>query len=122
MIISDVNSGVLRIWNVSKSTPVESIRMKKTGFHSLLFIEKTVLHQIPRCDRPDAVEGESDHSDLLSSPTKSSSTSFTMPSGQVLCTFTDGGVGLYDLRQKKWSFLRDMVTNIFGRVSKLFRV
>lgn len=32
---SDSQVGVLRVWNVSRSTPLDSFKLKKTGFHAL---------------------------------------------------------------------------------------
>lgn len=32
---SDSQVGVLRVWNVSRSTPLDSFKLKKTGFHTL---------------------------------------------------------------------------------------
>ncbi len=32
---ADVHSGVLRIWTVSRASPVENLRLKRTGFHAL---------------------------------------------------------------------------------------
>lgn len=31
----DSQVGVLRVWNVSRSTPLDSFKLKKTGFHAL---------------------------------------------------------------------------------------
>jgi len=47
-----------------------------------------------------------------------SSGDIQLPPAQILCTFLDGGVGLYDLGKRKWSFLRDMVCCIIGLLSK----
>lgn len=33
--LSDSQVGVLRVWNVSRSTPLDSFKLKKTGFHAL---------------------------------------------------------------------------------------
>lgn len=33
--VSDSQVGVLRVWNVSRSTPLDSFKLKKTGFHAL---------------------------------------------------------------------------------------
>lgn len=35
MCLSDSQVGVLRVWNVSRSTPLDSFKLKKTGFHAL---------------------------------------------------------------------------------------
>lgn len=33
--LSDSQVGVLRVWNASRSTPLDSFKLKKTGFHAL---------------------------------------------------------------------------------------
>lgn len=33
--LSDSQVGVLRVWNVSRSTPLDSFKLKKNGFHAL---------------------------------------------------------------------------------------
>ncbi len=33
--VSDSQSGTMRVWTVSKATPVENYRLKRTGFHAL---------------------------------------------------------------------------------------
>lgn len=35
LCVSDSQVGVLRVWNVSRSTPLDSFKLKKTGFHAL---------------------------------------------------------------------------------------
>lgn len=35
LICSDSQVGVLRVWNVSKTTPIDNFKLKKTGFHAL---------------------------------------------------------------------------------------
>lgn len=35
MCLSDSQVGVLRVWNVSRSSPLDSFKLKKTGFHAL---------------------------------------------------------------------------------------
>lgn len=34
-VCQDSQVGVLRVWNVSRSTPLDSFKLKKTGFHAL---------------------------------------------------------------------------------------
>ena len=43
-------------------------------------------------------------------PAMVSSNYFALPHAHALCTFMDGGVGLYDLGHSKWNFLRDQVS------------
>ena len=100
----DVKSGILRIWNVSKSTPIENIRIKKTGIHALQTIN--VERRLPG-------RGGRDHQVSSTSPTLAPAgttpSHFALPPAKVVCTFLDGGVGLYDLGGRKWDFLRDQV-------------
>lgn len=35
LVALDSQVGVLRVWNVSRSTPLDSFKLKKTGFHTL---------------------------------------------------------------------------------------
>ncbi|CAL1530908.1 unnamed protein product, partial [Lymnaea stagnalis] len=34
-ITGDIKGGILRVWSVSNSTPLENIKIKATGFHHL---------------------------------------------------------------------------------------
>lgn len=34
-VTSDSQVGVLRIWNVSHTTPIDNLKLKNSGFHSL---------------------------------------------------------------------------------------
>ena len=34
-IMTDTHSGIMRIWTVSKTSPVENYKLKRTGFHAL---------------------------------------------------------------------------------------
>lgn len=43
LIWLDSQVGVLRIWNVSRTTPIDNFKLKKTGFHCL-----HVLNSPPR--------------------------------------------------------------------------
>jgi len=36
-----------------------------------------------------------------------------VPPAQVLCTFMDGGVGIYDLSKRRWNFLRELVSVVY---------
>ena len=95
---TDTQSGVLRVWTVSKSTPLESLRVKKSGFHA--------LHVLPTGT---GASQETVSPEPSSSKSPVPSKGCPMPPAHVVCTFLDGGVGLYDLGRRKWGFLRDMV-------------
>jgi len=107
VFLTDANTGVLRLWNVSNPSPVENMRLKKTGFRTLLVL--------PNVELPVSTNSNSGSSDAGIDQAKdnvnktSSSKSFTVPAARILSTFLDGGVGLYDLRKRKWIFLREMV-------------
>ena len=83
--------------------------MKKTGFHTLLAI----------CDNFSNFSNNKSVNNNVSSPISSTSvaqapvmttlTNFALPPAHVVCTFMDGGVGVYDLGRRKWNFLRDQV-------------
>ncbi|XP_028402254.1 WD repeat-containing protein 17-like [Dendronephthya gigantea] len=105
-VSGDAQSGVLRVWNVSRKTPVENIILKKTGFHT--------IRLVPRIKPPTKSESNSWNSHISSTsvahdpPSAPNSDSFVLPPADILCTFIDGGVGLYNLDKRKWSFLRQM--------------
>ena len=106
---SDAQSGVLRVWNVSKTTPVENIRLKKTGFHAICLVPRTKSRTKPESNSWNShISSTSIVQDPPSSP---NSDSFVLPPADLLCTFIDGGVGLYNLDKRKWSFLQPMVRN-----------
>ena len=84
----------MRIWNVSRQNPIENITVKITvGFHELSVLD-TPYKEIP--------------DEAPSSPSKSNG-NIALPPAQIVCTFADGGVGLYNLEQRRWEFLRDLV-------------
>ncbi len=105
----------MRIWNVSKSTPIENLRLKKTGFHAM-----TVFTTAPgstALDRQNFSSGDSTNQSS-SSPSQALPPSlvphggrYALPNAHAVCTFLDGGVGLYDLGKRKWDFLRELVSH-----------
>lgn len=103
-----MQSGVLRIWNVSKPTPVENIRLKKTGFHTICLVPRNKSHA------PEQSLSWNSHISSTSiakdPPTAPNSDSSVLPLADLLCTFIDGGVGLYKLDKRKWGFLQPMVS------------
>ncbi|XP_048589465.1 WD repeat-containing protein 17 isoform X2 [Nematostella vectensis] len=110
-VTGDTQAGALRIWTVAKSTPVATIRLKKTGFHALAVIATQNTNS-----RTDQSQGAiSSTSEAIAPPSMSNKQDFTLPPAHILCTFLDGGVGLYDLGKRRWSFLREM-----GHVETIF--
>nr|XP_060511614.1 WD repeat-containing protein 17 [Panthera onca] len=118
-VTGDSQVGVLRIWNVSRTTPIDNFKLKKTGFHCL-----HVLNSPPRkkfsTQSPTKNHYTSSTSDAVPPPTLTQNQAFSLPPGHVVCCFLDGGVGLYDLGAKKWDFLRDLVSHSFLYKQHLF--
>ncbi|XP_036619356.1 WD repeat-containing protein 17 isoform X4 [Trichosurus vulpecula] len=113
-ITGDSQVGVLRVWNVSRSTPIENFKLKKTGFHVL-----HVLNSPPKkkfsAHSPTKNHYTSSTSEAVPPPTLTQNQTFSLPPGHAVCCFMDGGVGLYDMGAKKWDFLRDL-----GHVETIF--
>ncbi|KAK1174855.1 WD repeat-containing protein 17 isoform X1 [Acipenser oxyrinchus oxyrinchus] len=114
-ITGDSQVGVLRVWNVSRTTPIDNFKLKKTGFHAL-----HVLHSPPEkktfsTQSPTKNHHTSSTSEAVPPPTLSQNQAFSLPPGHAVCCFMDGGVGLYDMGAKKWDFLRDL-----GHVETIF--
>lgn len=101
----DVKSGILRMWNVSKSTPIENIRIKKTGIHALQTINVEHHSRVK-----DVRDGQVSSTSPTLTPASTNSSHFVLPPAKIVCAFLDGGVGLYDLGGRKWDFLRDQVS------------
>ncbi|GFN83793.1 WD repeat-containing protein 17, partial [Plakobranchus ocellatus] len=120
-VTGDCMGGILRVWNVSKSTPIQNMKIKRTGFHRLEVIHMTGSNNRSDENLKDSVTGEIKNNHHISSTSESRSppvttlSRFTLPHAQVVCTFRDGGVGLYDLGRKKWTFLRDQ-----GHIETIF--
>ncbi|XP_016074649.1 PREDICTED: WD repeat-containing protein 17 [Miniopterus natalensis] len=113
-ITGDSQVGVLRIWNVSRTTPIDNFKLKKTGFHCLHVLSSPPQKKFSV--RPPAPNHYmSSTSEAVPPPALSQSRAFSLPPGHALCCFLDGGVGLYDLGARKWDFLRDM-----GHVETIF--
>lgn len=90
---------------MSRTTPVENIRLKKTGFHTICLVPRTTSRTKSNLWNSH-VSSTSIAQDPPSAP---NSDSFVLPPADLLCTFIDGGVGLYNLDKRKWSFLQPMV-------------
>ncbi|XP_075411901.1 WD repeat-containing protein 17 isoform X4 [Tenrec ecaudatus] len=113
-VTGDSQVGVLRFWNVSRTTPIDNFKLKKTGFHCL-----HVLNSPPRkkflIQSPTKNHYTSSTSEAVPLPNLTPNHAFSLPPGHAVCCFLDGGVGLYDMGAKKWDFLRDL-----GHVETIF--
>ncbi|XP_068702720.1 WD repeat-containing protein 17-like [Montipora foliosa] len=105
-VTGDTQAGVLRVWNVSKSTPMTSIKLKMTGFHALIVVEP--FEDVASNNNSRTSVALSSTSAACEPPSSPNNITYALPPARILCTFFDGGVGLYDLGKRKWSFLRDM--------------
>ncbi|XP_068448227.1 WD repeat-containing protein 17 isoform X2 [Clinocottus analis] len=114
-ITGDSQVGVLRVWNVSRSTPLDSFKLKKTGFHALHVLNSPLAKKAQSSSSPSKSHHTSSTSEAVPPPTLSQNRSFSLPPGHAVCCFMDGGVGLYDMGAKKWDFLRDL-----GHVETIF--
>lgn len=111
-VTGDTQAGILRVWNVSKSSPMISIKLKMTGFHALIVVEP---FQSTSTNNIETSVGLSSTSVASMPPSQPNHITYSLPPASILCTFMDGGVGLYDLGKRKWSFLREM-----GHVETIF--
>ncbi|XP_024270329.2 WD repeat-containing protein 17 isoform X1 [Oncorhynchus tshawytscha] len=114
-ITGDSQVGVLRIWNVSRSTPLDNFKLKKTGFHALHVLNSPPAKKSLSSISPTKSHYTSSTSEAVPPPTLSQNQAFSLPPGHAVCCFMDGGVGLYDMGAKKWDFLRDL-----GHVETIF--
>ncbi|CAB1327220.1 unnamed protein product [Coregonus sp. 'balchen'] len=114
-ITGDSQVGVLRIWNVSRSTPLDNFKLKKTGFHALHVLNSPPAKKSMSSVSPTKNHHTSSTSEAVPPPTLSQNQAFSLPPGHAVCCFMDGGVGLYDMGAKKWDFLRDL-----GHVETIF--
>ncbi|XP_015226931.1 PREDICTED: WD repeat-containing protein 17 [Cyprinodon variegatus] len=114
-ITGDSQVGVLRVWNVSRSTPLDSFKLKKTGFHALHVLNSPLTKKAQSSCSPSKSQHTSSTSEAVPPPTLSQNRAFSLPPGHAVCCFMDGGVGLYDMGAKKWDFLRDL-----GHVETIF--
>ncbi|XP_063090796.1 WD repeat-containing protein 17 isoform X1 [Cavia porcellus] len=113
-ITGDSQVGILRIWNVSRTTPIDNFKLKKTGFHCLHVIgsppkKKFSVQSLTKNHYTSST------SEAVPPPSLTSNQAFSLPPGRVVCCFLDGGVGLYDMGARKWDFLRDL-----GHVETIF--
>ncbi|MBN3284063.1 WDR17 protein, partial [Polyodon spathula] len=114
-ITGDSQVGVLRVWNVSRTTPIDNFKLKKTGFHALHVLNSPPEKKTFSTQSPTKNHHTSSTSEAVPPPTLSQNQAFSLPPGHAVCCFVDGGVGLYDMGAKKWDFLRDL-----GHVETIF--
>lgn len=114
-VTGDASSGNLRVWNVSKSTPVENIRVKKTGFHALQVVCDNHRRRLSKYSENSSDVNQKSSTSLAQNPTMVNAAHFALPPARIVCTFLDGGVGLYDLGPRKWDFLREQ-----GHIETIF--
>ncbi|TSX30740.1 WD repeat-containing protein 17 [Bagarius yarrelli] len=114
-ITGDSQVGVLRVWNVSRTTPLDNFKLKKTGFHALHVLNSPPAKKVTSSISPSKNHYTSSTSEAVPPPTLSQNQAFSLPPGHAVCCFMDGGVGLYDMGAKKWDFLRDL-----GHVETIF--
>uniref|UniRef100_A0A8C5PQP5 WD repeat domain 17 n=2 Tax=Leptobrachium leishanense TaxID=445787 RepID=A0A8C5PQP5_9ANUR len=114
-ITGDSQVGVLRVWNVSKTTPIDNFKLKKTGFHALHVLSSPPKKKTFSAHSPTKNHHTSSTSEAVPPPTLTQNQAFSLPPGHAVCCFMDGGVGLYDMGAKKWDFLRDL-----GHIETIF--
>ncbi|NWV38305.1 WDR17 protein, partial [Grantiella picta] len=114
-ITGDSQVGVLRVWNVSRTTPIDNFKLKQTGFHGLHVLSSPPKKKSCSTKYPTKNHYTSSTSEAVPPPTLTQNQAFSLPPGHTVCCFMDGGVGLYDMGAKKWDFLRDM-----GHVETIF--
>ncbi|NXD17484.1 WDR17 protein, partial [Nothocercus nigrocapillus] len=114
-ITGDSQVGVLRIWNVSRTTPIDNFKLKKAGFHGLHVLSSSPKKKSFSTQSETKNHHTSSTSEAVPPPALTPNQAFSLPPGHAVCCFMDGGVGLYDMGAKKWNFLRDL-----GHVETIF--
>ncbi|NXP25942.1 WDR17 protein, partial [Scytalopus superciliaris] len=114
-ITGDSQVGVLRVWNVSRTTPIDNFKLKQTGFHGMHVLSSPPKKKSCSSQYPTKNHHTSSTSEAVPPPTLTQNQAFSLPPGHTVCCFMDGGVGLYDMGAKKWDFLRDL-----GHVETIF--
>ncbi|NWW75943.1 WDR17 protein, partial [Climacteris rufus] len=114
-ITGDSQVGMLRVWNVSRTTPIDNFKLKQTGFHGLHVLSSPPKKKSCTSQYPAKNHHTSSTSEAVPPPTLTQNQAFSLPPGHTVCCFMDGGVGLYDMGAKKWDFLRDL-----GHVETIF--
>ncbi|KAG8202086.1 hypothetical protein JTE90_010448 [Oedothorax gibbosus] len=82
-VTGDGEAGVLRVWTVSNEKPQETYRLKQSGFKGLCVLPSDT----------DTTTEPGQHMKFKS---------------RIACLFFDGGVGVYNLRNSSWDFLKNM--------------
>ncbi|CAK8683632.1 unnamed protein product [Clavelina lepadiformis] len=118
-LTGDHETGILRLWSVSQSSPLESINVKATGFHCLNVldtIQKDEENEVPgTSSTASSTSNDKLRNRFGSSSSQARTKSYSVPPAKVVCAFADGGVGLYNLHLKKWEFLREQ-----GHIETIF--
>ena len=93
-LCGDATSGLLRVFSAGRSQPLETLRLKKSGFRALYLLPVTTAdHTVD--ESCDCIHIQSKESSVYAIP------------GRLVCSFLDGGVGLYDLTHRRWVWLRE---------------
>ena len=98
---------------MSKVSPLENIRIKKSGFHDV----HVICSLFNNSSQNSSSVNDQHHVSSTSaarSPSLTAHTRFALPHVQLVCTFKDGGIGLYDLGHQRWKFLRDQVMSLIA--------
>lgn len=105
-LTGDSNSGILRIWNVSKQLPLENFQLKRKGFLSLSVLK------IPENNETQIMSFVSNYKSIQNDDTSSFrkplfDSDYAVPKFKILASFADGGTGLYDFSRKEWDFFKE---------------
>eukprot|EP00794_Sanderia_malayensis_P007200 gene7200-8006_t len=114
-VSGDTQSGVLRVWSVSKESPVLNLKLKETGFHSLCVIAQPMSPAEDNASKNALHKPVSSTSSSSGRMQSSQSNYYQIPPCHMACTFLDGGIGLYDIGKQRWDFLRD-----YGHIETIF--
>lgn len=97
-LTGDKMCGTLRVWNVSRNTPLENLQLHGSGFRTLC-----VCTGFPDKDRASTVPSAE-----CAASQQTAGNGARLPAHvRVLCLFSDGAVGLYNIRRRSWDFMRD---------------
>nr|XP_039264447.1 WD repeat-containing protein 17-like [Styela clava] len=106
-LTGDKETGTLRLWTVGQDQPLENFKVKGTGFNGIHVLDVTQDDKFYDENlQPNSMQRKSSQSQV---------SSHSVPPAHVVCTFRDGGVGLYDLQKRKWKFCKDQ-----GHIETIF--